>query len=317
MKDSKFKRRLVAIYEYMYEKILVPRIRIKYRLNIMSTQRTIKYVIKNKCSVSRYGEGEFNIMFWTSKIAFQKQDEQLAEKMRNALRNTSDNILICMPRTMVCDRGYNEKAKMWWRDWSKHRQSKIVPEIIKRTGNHYVFGDALMTRPYMDLKSKRTSKRIFDSLKRIWDNRDILIVEGEQTRLGVGNDLFSNATSIKRILAPAINAFECYDKIVETIIKHHNKELILIALGPTATVLAIDLASEKRQAIDIGHIDIEYEWFLTDAKEKSAISGKFTNEVEDGREVKDCLDEKYLSEIIDRVCCRSNYAHNHRNHPRI
>lgn len=301
MKDSKLKRVLVSIYEFIYDKTLVPRVRIKHRLNIMTAQKTVEYVIKNKCSVSRYGEGEFNIMFWTSKIAFQQQDEQLAEKMRNALRNTSDNLLICMPRTMVCDRGYNEKAKTWWRDWSKNKQARIVPEIVKRTGKNYIFGDALMTRPYMDLNSKRKSKRIFDSLKRIWNDRDILIVEGDQTRLGVGNDLFANAASIKRILAPAVNAFSCYDDIVESINKHHNGELILLALGPTATVLAADLASESCQAIDIGHIDIEYEWYLSGAKEKKAISGKFTNEVEDGRVVTDCSDEKYLLEIIDRI----------------
>ena len=37
---------------------------------------------------------------------------------------------------------------------------------------------------------------------------------------------------------------------------------MLIALGPTATILAYDLAEKGVQALDVGHIDIEYEWFL-------------------------------------------------------
>ena len=37
--------------------------------------------------------------------------------------------------------------------------------------------------------------------------------------------------------------------------------LFLVALGPTATVLAYDLTKHGAQAIDIGHLDIEYEWF--------------------------------------------------------
>lgn len=301
MKDSKLKRKLVCIYENIYEKTLVPRIRMKYNLRIMSAEKTIKYILKNKCSVSRYGEGEFNIMFWTSKITFQKQDEILAEKMRNTLGNQSKNLLICMPRTIICDRHYNENAKTWWRKWSKHKQERVVTEILKHTNKNYVFGDALMTRPYMDLNSRKISEKIFDLLKMLWDNRDILIVEGEQTRLGVGNDLFANASSIKRILAPAVNAFSSYDKIIETVKKHHKNELVLIALGPTATVLASDLASETCQAIDIGHIDIEYEWFLNNSKEKHAIKGKYTNEVDDGRNSSECVDEKYLSEIIDVI----------------
>mgnify|MGYP002508750043 CR=1 FL=1 len=42
-------------------------------------------------------------------------------------------------------------------------------------------------------------KKRFENLKRIWDKREVLIVEGSQTRLGVGNDLFANAAGIRRM----------------------------------------------------------------------------------------------------------------------
>ena len=45
-----------------------------------------------------------------------------------------------------------------------------------------------------------------------------------------------------------------------------NEYLILLALGPTATVMAYNLAQKGYQAIDIGHIDIEYEWYRMGAK---------------------------------------------------
>ena len=48
-------------------------------------------------------------------------------------------------------------------------------------------------------------------------------------------------------------------------------KLILIALGPTATILAYDLYKLGYRAIDIGHIDIEYEWFLRKANTKIPI----------------------------------------------
>ena len=141
-------------------------------------------------------------------------------------------------------------------------------------------------------------------LKNLWADREVLLVEGEKTRLGVGNDLFDDAVSVRRILAPAIDAFKYYDKIKETVIRNYHGELIIMALGPTATVLAADFAMLNMQALDIGHIDIEYEWYLHGAKERVAIPGKFTNEAKDGRDgIAVCEDEIYSSQIVDRVGC--------------
>ena len=42
--------------------------------------------------------------------------------------------------------------------------------------------------------------------------------------------------------------------------------------------LAYDLSELGYRALDIGHVDIEYEWFLQKATEKVKISGKYTSE---------------------------------------
>ena len=39
-------------------------------------------------------------------------------------------------------------------------------------------------------------------------DRDVIICEGEKTRMGVGNDLLDNCKSIKRIICPSENAFD-------------------------------------------------------------------------------------------------------------
>ena len=71
-------------------------------------------------------------------------------------------------------------------------------------------------------------------------------------------------------------------------------------MGPTATVLSYDLSLVGIQAIDIGHIDIEYMWFLNGAKTKTPVQGKFVNEARSNiDEVIDSdLNKKYQSEII-------------------
>ena len=75
--------------------------------------------------------------------------------------------------------------------------------------------------------------------------------------------------------------------------------MILLALGPTATILAYDLSVMGYQAIDIGHIDVEYEWFKLGTREKIPLKGKYVNEAgELGKQVLDVTDENYNNQII-------------------
>ena len=174
-------------------------------------------------------------------------------------------------------------------------------KIYKMIDMKKEYYDALVTRLYVDHKDKSKAEERFKKLKKLWTNRDILIVEGEQSRLGVGNDLFNNVRSIERIICPSKNAFSQYDKILDLVRKQDKSKLILIALGPTATVLAYDLSNYGYQAIDIGHIDIEYEWFLQKATEKRPVKNKYIGEVDGGTNVDEIKDIKYESEIITKI----------------
>ena len=131
-----------------------------------------------------------------------------------------------------------------------------------------------------------------------------MIIEGDKSRLGVGNDLFDNMKSIQRVICPAINAFNYYENIINTIKTKVTKDkLILIALGPTATVLAYDLFKLGYRVIDIGHIDIEYEWYLRKAKSRIKINNKFVNEAGGYQEAfsNDMNYNKYFLQILVNI----------------
>ena len=119
----------------------------------------------------------------------------------------------------------------------------------------------------------------------------------------MGNDLFDNASSIKRIICPAENAYERIEAIKNSIRSNVEKDtLILGALGPTASILASQLCDEGYQFVDIGHIDVEYMWYLRHAILRETIEGKYVNE----SGVKTCSDvydndSTYINSIIDRV----------------
>lgn len=167
--------------------------------------------------------------------------------------------------------------------------------------NEKIYYNGSISRFYIDYKDREYGKTYIPKIKKIWENRNILLVEGDKTRSGVGNDLYSNAKSIRRILAPAENAYLKYDEILDEVKNNALKsDLILMALGPTASILAYDLYKLGFQAIDLGHLDIEYEWCRRNAEWKTVIEDKYVNEV-NHRNVGESNNKEYLSQIIAKV----------------
>ena len=209
----------------------------------------------------------------------------------------SDKIMISMvgfPLNLGC-REFKRSSKVFWYYVGQYYAKKLCKVInMQRT-----YGEAAFTRFYISYKDKSGAQARFARIKQLWNNDDLLIVEGEKSRLGVGNDIFDNAKSIRRILCPATDAFSSYDEILDIVKKEVKPtDTIVLALGQTATVLAYDLALAGYRALDLGHIDIEYEWMRMGATTKVPIPGKFTNEAAGGNVVSDVDDSDYKSQII-------------------
>lgn len=53
------------------------------------------------------------------------------------------------------------------------------------------------------------------------------------------------------------------------------------------------------QALDLGHLDVQYEYYILRAEKKIALAGKYVNEVEEGRNITDSIiDQEYKNSII-------------------
>ncbi len=301
MKDSRLKSFLLTVWDsYNIEKRYL-RIKFKYHLNILNSEKTIDYIKKHKCSIARYGDGEFDIMYRKTDEGYQKFSNELSQALIDVLDNHSERLLICIPYPLVSGKRLKKRAKDYWKRWLVADNNEIVTKnIIDKTGSGYLFGDSFVSRPFTAYRSIKYSEKIFSLLKTIWAEKDVLIVEGKLTRLGVGNDLFSNTKSIRRILIPAENAFDSYATILQTIIEMWRGEIVIMACGPTATILASDLSKSNIQSLDLGHIDIQYEWFLN-GNDFKPVPGKYTNESHIKLIDADFSDDKYLSQIIAEV----------------
>lgn len=271
--------------------------RVKYTPRVMDAEKTIRYILKNNCSVSRFGDGEYKLMAQISDIGFQQMSDRLSERLYAVLEQPPNNLLLCVPDIFRSLNRFNERARRFWENWSDKKQG-FARLLYRHCPKRYRFGDTMFTRPYIDYPNDINAKLMFPLIRQLWEQTDILIVEGEQTRIGIGNDLLSNAKSVQRILASATDAFERYDEILKAVTETADGRLILLALGPTATVMSCELARKGFWAIDIGHIDIEYEWYLQKATDKVPIPGKYTHESIAGRTFTPCDDPGYQKQII-------------------
>ena len=283
----------VEWYNFWY---IVLRRKHKITPRVESIDKTISTIIEGRKSVSRFGDGEILLTNPDKSIRFQEGNPLLARRLAEILQSREEGHLVCISDTFSKLYRYNRKARRFWRTHF-FLYSSYWDKLLQPGRTYY---NTLFTRPYMDFASKSACQNWFQSMRGIWKDRDVIFVEGEKSRLGVGNDLFDGARSIRRILCPPQNAFSRYDEILQEAMKHEKEALYLVALGPTATVLAYDLFKSGRQAIDIGHVDVEYEWWRMKAKSKVRLEKKYVNETANGSQVADAGAE-YEQQIIAKI----------------
>lgn len=265
-------------------------------IKVIGIDQTLDYVIKNKSSLVRFGDGEVNLM-WGWPIPYQNHDVELANQLKHIVGLQSNKkLVVCLP-----DAFEDRFVFTWWATpfWKEHMN--VYMDFYKELCKGSWYGSTFISRPYIDYEDKSKAKDQFEKLKSIWENRDILIVEGLTSRSGVGNDLFDKAKSVKRIICPSHNAYSIVDKIQEEIVKHAEGRLILCMLGPTAKVLSYNLCQMGYQVLDVGHIDSEYEWMKMGAKTKVKFSHKHTAEHNFDQDIEFIEDETYNNQIVARI----------------
>lgn len=268
------------------------------KINILEDEETVRLLRDKGYSLARFGDGEFQWMANRHEVSgFQQSSYQLSESLKEAFYSNIDKLIIGIPRALVSDEGYNLHAKSFWRGFVV-RNHDLLASLLDSNNTRYA--NASITRPYIDYSDKTEAPARFELVKSIWNGRDLLIIEGASTGFGIGNDLLDNAAHVRRLEAPPMDAFARYDDILSTALQAARPDcLILLCLGPTASVLAYDFAKAGYQAIDIGHFDLEYEWFLRGAKSKDQIPGKHVNENKDSRFERVPIPDDEIVSIID------------------
>lgn len=268
-----------------------------WRPKVLDLAETLRKVIEHRVSLARFGDGEFELMAGRN-MSFELANVEMAARLKAVLANPQPNCLVCVPNvfgSLVCYRA--SEAALW------RKAALWMRPILKDCAAEQTFGDTEVSRPYLGVGQGERADEIFELWKKLFANRDIIIVEGRFSRLGIGNDLFAGARRIRRIWCPANGAYAKYAQIKSAILSHASRgTLIVMALGATATLLAYDLAQDGYWAVDAGHVDVEYMWMKMGATEKCPIPGRYVNEcIATGREMVKVRGEAEANNVIAEI----------------
>ncbi|WP_026517134.1 GT-D fold domain-containing glycosyltransferase [Butyrivibrio sp. MC2021] len=265
-----------------------------FKPRFYSASETRRLVSEGK-SIGRLGDGEFAAIAGEKRWNFQDVSKRLGEKIKETLESDDEEFLVGLNPTFYSNLlDLPEAAANGVRAYMVPDVRRFHASLLKK---EKIYADALMC----DINSETDVSEI----KQIWNDKEVVFIEGRYTRMGVGNDLFDNCRSIERILAPSQNAVDKYDDIMTEALKQPKNKLILLALGPTATALSYDLFKEGYHAVDIGHLDLRYEQFIRNLKllYNVDIPYKYCNKDEVGelRDIPDPDDNTYEQQIVAKV----------------
>ncbi len=222
---------------------------IKRYPRVLSEEETLDLLLKERKSICRFGDGEFKLLAGEKHKSFQDVSEQLNKRMLEVLHSKNPDILVAIHPV----RSFDALGRIW-------------QKFIIRIGEDVLsFLDSGLEYPSMGVfrtlpkKDKERFDRHVKNIKKLWDKRNVLFVVGKNSRFEFVPELFENVQSADYVYAPAKNAFNEYDTVLKLVKKYDPDDyLILLVLGPTATVMAYDLALAGYQAIDFGQMPGAY-----------------------------------------------------------
>jgi hypothetical protein len=181
-------------------------------------------------SLARFGDGEFKLCGGRD-IKSQRHDPELGRRLRGILRDSGD-CLVGIPNL----RANTPKMKFWT------PYLAVASLLADRP-----YASAFISRP--DSAPWIDTPAYWDALASLWRGQDVTLVRGSEKSLMVGDMV--GAGAVTEIVAPRQHAWANYAELLERI---GRPQRALLCLGPTATVLAVDLCARGVHAIDLGHV---------------------------------------------------------------
>lgn len=205
--------------------------------HVLGEAETLGLLLQGR-SISRFGDGEFKMAAHNAGIKPQRADDKLSQRLASILHDSGD-CLVGIPNIHdVIGRHVSDQKVEHWSKFLKYHS-------------------LLVDRPYVSAFISRADSapwintpQYWHDFESLWRDQDVTIVRGSGKSLRP--DDLASAITITEIIAPRQHAWAEYDSILSRILAVKPTR-VLIGLGPTASVLAVDLCARGIQTLDLGH----------------------------------------------------------------
>lgn len=199
---------------------------------------TLAAVVSGR-SIARYGDGEFKMAAHGAGIKSQVANTMLSRRLKQILHDSGE-CLVGIPNIKDCiEKNPNlDKVEFWLKQrgfWNLLADREYVSSFITRPDS----------APWIDTDD------YWALLETLWRGLDVTLVRGSGKSFTAERLMAAGAKSVCEIQAPRQHAWAEYDSLLKRI---GRPKRALLCLGPTATVMAVDLCARGVHAIDLGHL---------------------------------------------------------------
>ena len=214
---------------------------------VASEQATLDLVLAG-ASLSRYGDGEITLAEGRSIVNQPRGDLSLSRRLRGILQGDGDPCLVGIPNIHSA----TPKA-VFWAKYLERGAALLNPSVS--------YGSSFISRP--DSAPWIDTPDYWAALETLWAGKDVTLVRGTPPAphpkkpgrftggISILAEDLTTARSVTEVVGPGDDAWAVYDSLLEQV---GTPTTALICLGPTATVMAVDLCKRGVHAIDLGHV---------------------------------------------------------------
>lgn len=252
---------------------------------LLNGLETLERAVKGNLSIARFGDGEMSFVFpgiVSRDLPFQKRDAALSQQLRAIFERDDPRVLTCynnhyMQREEISIVLDFERSK---KRYSSYRSIHRLNDVGVLTGRAKLYrrwnrqlrarysvktlGEAMcfFLSIYDEAYQRGTIGMVLDAYRRLFEGRRVLIVAPERPLHGVS---FLELVKRKVIVSPSDVAFveipdrECFShrrQILSSILAAREPDVVMLQAGPTATVLAFELATRHGiTTYDVGSLN--------------------------------------------------------------
>lgn len=257
--NSRLYKFLRFVLKYNISNKKISRARLFYHhniLNVMTPIMTLEYLIKNKSSLVRIGDGEMYCLMnqMNNKTSNNNHcDRFIKDYLKQLMFIDHPNLVLGLLSPPNSAENYNLSRK-YPKNLTllEYNWFRFYPGIKKYINFDRIYGNASTFK----IKSQdEVTYRLFSELI---GNEDIVLVTSKNGLINPHHNLFYSAKSVNFIFVPHFHAHKEWNKYLDICKGFPKSSLFILSAGFLSKVLAVELTLNGYWAIDIGAVPVIY-----------------------------------------------------------